>query len=276
MRHSAGPNSKYWAFLSPWTGASIRNLGIPREKTDTSPFLTQNFDCFISPDFNFFFSPKRWGFSVAVWAFWNTPERICKGSAYCMENNPGNRMLRSAHDCSLFPTLSTGDIPQEKPAWDQLWNSLNKIHGCRSTGWAKIIYVNLVSRVPHVLVSSYRFNACHIPWKDMMLRSISTDLRQIVCTWVRFHKIWSICLVIFLNWLNWMLSDSSLHSRHLIPAIHSIPVGFLIKYRCYFFFTWNWLSLRSRNHPPHACSFLSLKEEDEPETLDTGKINIPN
>lgn len=90
-----------------------------------------------------------------------------------MENNPGNHVLRSAHDCSLFPVLSTGEIPQEKPAWHQLWNSFNRIHGCRSTGWAEIISVNLVSRVPHVLVSSYRFNACHIPWKDTKLRSIS-------------------------------------------------------------------------------------------------------
>lgn len=75
-----------------------------------------------------------------------------------MENNPGNHELRSAHDHSLFPVLSTGEIPQEKPAWDQLRNSFNRIHGCKSTGWA--------------LVSSYRFNSCHIPWKDTMLRSI--------------------------------------------------------------------------------------------------------
>lgn len=27
---------------------------------------------------------------------------------------------------------------------------------------------------------------------------------------------------------------------------------------------------------PHVCSFLGLKEKDQPETLDIGKINIPN
>lgn len=86
-----------------------------------------------------------------------------------MGNNP---VLRGAHDYSLFPVLSTGEIPWEKPAWHQLWNSFNRIHGCRSTGWPKIISVNLVSREPHVLVSSYRFNACRIPWKCTMLRSI--------------------------------------------------------------------------------------------------------
>lgn len=107
---------------------------------------------------------------------------------------------------------------------------------------------------------------------------------RIVWASIRFCKIWWVCLVVFLNWLNWMLCDSSLHSRNLIPAVLSIPVGFLIKCPCYFF-TCNWVDVSYKQKPfnasyshvkPHVCSFLGLKVKDQPETLDIGKINIPN
>lgn len=140
--------------------------------------------------------------------------------------------------------------------------------------------VNLVSREPRVLVSSYRFNACHIPERTQCWIQYSTNPDRIVWASVRFCKIWWVCLLVFLNWLNWMLCDSSLHSRNLIPAVLCIPVGFLIKCTCYFF-TCNWVGVSFKQKPSnasfshvklHMCSFLGLKEKDQPETLDIGKI----
>lgn len=93
------------------------SVGFSREKTGTSPFfnlILQLFSLTSHPSISFLIR-KGESFLLQFECF-KTPLSIfvkAMGIAWKITQE-------SAHDRSLFLLLSTGEIPQEKPAWDRL------------------------------------------------------------------------------------------------------------------------------------------------------------